>query len=223
MCGRYNIIDDPFTRALMDSLGINGHLHTQYNISPTDSVPVIRGSQDDRELVSMRWWLVPGWAPEPTTRYSMFNARAESIAESRAFRAPFRQQRCILPASSFIEWHTEDGRKQPWEIRQQGSAIAFAGIWEQWGQGDSLILSCCILTTRAIPGFQHIHSRMPVMLPQDVFERWLDPAVDGRELMPLLVPGLPGPVGIRPVDARINNSRVKEAPHPVGPLQPLCS
>jgi putative SOS response-associated peptidase YedK len=222
MCGRYNIIDDPSTQALMKVLGITRNLTTQYNIAPTDTVPVILGSRDDRELVSMRWWLIPAWTPEPSTRYSMFNARAESITESSAFRTPFKRQRCILPASSFIEWHTENGQKQPYEIRQQASAIGFAGIWDRWGQGDAIIHSCCIITTNAIPQFQHIHNRMPVMLPPDVFERWLDPRLDGKQLLPLLMAGLPRPTEVRPVDPRINNSRIKEAPCATGPAQLLC-
>tara|TARA_R110001583_G_scaffold119981_2_gene271220 strand:+ start:400 stop:1071 length:672 start_codon:yes stop_codon:yes gene_type:complete len=222
MCGRYNIIDDPSTQALMKTLGITRNLTTQYNIAPTDTVPVILGSPDNRELGSMRWWLVPAWAPEPSTQYSMFNARAESIAESSAFRAPFKRQRCVIPASSFIEWHTENGQKQAYEIRQQGSAIAFAGIWDRWGQGDETIHSCCIITTQAIPQFQHIHNRMPVMLLQDVFERWLDPSLEGKQLLPLLIPSLPGPTEVRLIDSCINNSRIKEAPCATGPVQMLC-
>ncbi|TNF09166.1 MAG: SOS response-associated peptidase, partial [Gammaproteobacteria bacterium] len=116
MCGRYNIIDDPAIRDLLQYLGIRQHLQTTYNIAPTEMVPVIRQGEAAPELCRMRWWLVPSWAKEPSTKYSMFNARAEGLAESRAFRHPFKRQRCILPASSFIEWRKEDG-KQPYDIR----------------------------------------------------------------------------------------------------------
>ncbi|MFC6673476.1 SOS response-associated peptidase [Marinobacterium aestuariivivens] len=216
MCGRYNIIDDPFTRDLLEALDIEARLTTRYNIAPTEEVPVIRRREDHYELVSMHWWLIPSWVREPGTRYSMFNARAETLNESPAFRAPFRHQRCIVPASSFIEWHTEPGGKQPWLIRPCDGAIAFAGIWDHWGQGQDSILSCCIVTCEAVAQFRDIHNRMPVMLRPDQFERWLDPASDSGSLLPWLLPQLPGPFELWPIDPHINNARHKETPVMIG-------
>ncbi|MBE9397141.1 SOS response-associated peptidase [Pontibacterium sp. N1Y112] len=214
MCGRYNIIDDPYTRALLEILDIHGHLETRYNIAPTERVPVIRQGQAGNELSSMRWWLVPSWVKEPSTRYSMFNARAEGLVESRAFRHSFKRQRCILPASSFIEWHTEDG-KQPYEIRAETGALAFAGLWECWGTGAEQIYSCAMITTDAVSEFRDIHTRMPVMLAPDMFQQWLEPAIDGKALMPFLLPQLPTSLLVVAVDPRINLSRLKEAPEPI--------
>ena len=214
MCGRYNIIDDPAIRDLLAYLGIRQHLQTTYNIAPTEMVPVIRQGEAAPELCWMRWWLVPSWAKEPSTKYSMFNARAEGLAESRAFRHPFKRQRCILPASSFIEWRKEDG-KQPYDIRLQEGALALAGLWDCWGEGPETILSCAMITTDATPGFRHIHSRMPVMLEQEMLQQWLNPEIDGRSLMACLMPNLPGPLQVVPVDSRINSSRVKEKPEPI--------
>ena len=216
MCGRYNIIDDPEIRDLLVYLGIRKHLETAYNIAPTEMVPVIRQGESGAELHRMRWWLVPAWAKEPSTKYSMFNARAEGLAESRAFRHPFKRQRCILPASSFIEWCKEDG-KQPYAIRLQEGALALAGLWECWGEGSETVLSCAMITTDATPGFRHIHARMPVMLERDMLLQWLNPEIDGTELMACLMPNLPGPLQVVPVDSRINNSRVKEKPEPIAP------
>lgn len=214
MCGRYNIIDDPAIRDLLAFLGIREHLHTAYNIAPTEMVPVIRQGSEGPELCRMRWWLVPAWVKEPGTQYSMFNARAEGLAESRAFRHPFKRQRCILPASSFIEWCTDDG-KQPYDIRMQEGALAFAGLWDYWGEGAERIYSCAMITTEATPAFRHIHSRMPVMLERGMLQQWLNPEVEGRSLMACLMPGLLGPLQVVPVDSRINNSRVKEKPEPI--------
>jgi putative SOS response-associated peptidase YedK len=219
MCGRYNIIDDPFTRSLLEGLGIGGRLETRYNIAPTESVPVVRCAVESAagalELVQMRWWLIPAWVSEPGTRYSMFNARAETLNESRAFRRPFQYQRCILPASSFIEWHQVSGTKEPFLIRAANSALAFAGLWDHWGQGPESILSCCIITTAAVKQFEPVHQRMPVMLAPDVWRRWLDPQVPGSELMPLLLPAVPDTLDVIPIDTAINNSRHKIAPLPM--------
>ncbi len=218
MCGRYNVIDDPFTQGLLDELGISKRVHTRYNLAPTEQVPVIRQVDQYNELVDMRWWLIPHWARAPDTRYSMFNAKAETLASSKAFSGPLKHQRCIIPASSFIEWRTEAGHKQPYSIQPIEGVFAFAGLWEQWGHGRETIHSCTILTTAAAPGMEQIHPRQPVMLPTDLHTRWLDPAIDGHHLMPLLMPSLPCALEVVPVDPLINNSHHKQAPTPTGPV-----
>lgn len=218
MCGRYNIIDNPAIRELLRYLGIRQQLKTAYNIAPTEMIPVIRQGKDAPELCFMRWWLVPSWAKEPSTKYSMFNARAEGLVDSKAFRHPFKHQRCILPASSFIEWRKEDG-KQPYEISLSDGALALAGIWESWGEGAERILSCAMITTDATPGFRHLHARMPVMLERDMLRQWLNPKIEGSELMTSLMPALPGPLRVVAVDSNINSSRNKDKPKPIASEQ----
>ena len=62
-------------------------IQTEYNIAPTQQVGVLRQQADgDWDLTPMRWWLVPYWSPEPSTKYSMFNAKSETLQKSRAFR-----------------------------------------------------------------------------------------------------------------------------------------
>ena len=84
MCGRFNITDDPFLQALLTELGISINLPTRINIAPTEYVPVVRQISGHRELVDMRWWLVPAWAKEVSSKFSMFNARSETITDSKA-------------------------------------------------------------------------------------------------------------------------------------------
>ncbi|WP_432696763.1 SOS response-associated peptidase [Marinobacterium sp. YM272] len=212
MCGRFNVIDDPRTRDLLETLGIKARLHTRYNIAPTEEIQVILSEDGAPRLRNMLWWLTPGWVKEPGTRYSMFNARAETLSSSRAFRAPFRHQRCIVPASSFIEWKSEDGHKVPYDIQLQDAAFAFAAIWDHWGEGAEAFHSCAIITTEATPAFRAIHNRQPVMLPRDCIQRWLDPEIEGSDLSDLLQPMLPGELEVFASDDHINNSRHKEAP-----------
>ncbi|UTW12887.1 SOS response-associated peptidase [Marinobacterium rhizophilum] len=217
MCGRYNVIDDPFTQGLLEGLGISRRIHSRYNLAPTEQVPVIRQLEGRNGLEDMRWWLVPHWAREPDTRYAMFNARAETLTRSKAFSGPLKHQRCIVPASSFIEWRTEAGHKQPYCIQPVDDVFAFAGLWEHWGHGRETIHSCTILTTAAVPGMEQIHPRQPLMLPADLHASWLDPTIDGHPLLAQLIPGLPCALEVVPVDPVINNSHHKQAPTAVGP------
>ena len=216
MCGRYNIIDDPLSQALLEILGIELQLTTRYNIAPTEQVPVICDIQGQRQCHDMRWWLTPSWSDGPSTRYAMFNARAESVAKSPAFRGPLRRQRAILPASSFIEWQKQGDAKQAYELQLEDRAIAFAGLWDLWQNDTQQLYSCSIITTDAVAGFSHIHQRMPLMLDHTDFETWLNPSTAPETIAALLTPNLPTGLLATPVDSSINNARKKIAPTPAG-------
>lgn len=221
MCGRYNIIDDSLTQALVIQLGIDLRLPTRYNIAPTEQVPVIHEADGQRQCRQMRWWLVPSWSDGPSTKYAMFNARAESVATSPAFRGPFRRQRAILPASNFIEWQPQDNGKQAWQIARPDAAIAFAGLWDCWQRDDQVIYSCTIVTTDAVPQFRHIHKRMPLMLDSAACEQWLDHNQPASAIAPLLQPHLPGPLAVTPISNAINNARHKIPATATGPSETI--
>ena len=218
MCGRYNVIDDPFLRELMRDLGIDAELPTMINVAPTETVPIIveiggerkTETKAGRELRYMRWWLTPSWSDGPSTRYSMFNAKSETIAGSRAFRTPFRRHRGIVPASSFIEWQTDRYGKTPWLIKPEAGAFAFAAIWDHWERDGVIVESCALITTAAVPGFEAIHSRMPVMLEVNDYASWLDPQREIDNPEHFFRPRLPGAVHLMPLDKAINNARNKD-------------
>lgn len=221
MCGRYNIIDDQLTRTLMRELGIDLQLPTLYNIAPTEQVPVVYQQNGKRQCQSMRWWLVPSWSDGPSSQYAMFNARAESVARSPAFRGPFKRQRAILPASNFIEWQTQGDRKQPYELALADRAIAFAGLWDLWQKGSEPVYSCTIITTEAVPQFAHIHKRMPLMLNIRDCALWLDSATQEADLKTLLEPGLPSDLHATPISKAINNGRNKVPPEASGATEKI--
>ncbi|MBT5330879.1 MAG: SOS response-associated peptidase [Proteobacteria bacterium] len=216
MCGRYNIIDDPVVHVLLDILGIDiGPLPTRLNIAPTESVPVVHLHEGKRQLSEMRWWLVPHWSNGPSQQYAMFNARSEGIEKSRAYQGPFKYRRAIIPASSFVEWKKQDGEKQPVMVQAEERALAFAGVWDYWSDGIQNILSCSIITTEATKSFGSIHSRMPVILEEENFDSWLAEETPLPKIREMLIPYGKTLIAT-PVSRRINNSRSKELPEPVG-------
>lgn len=177
MCGRFNVIDNPGLQQLLQDLGIDLQLPSQSNIAPTEAVGLVRTATDGSQLDQARWWLTPSWAPAVDQKYSMFNARSETLSSSRAFRTPFKRQRGVVPISSFIEWRTESGAKQPWVITNEQQALAVAALWDVWDGDGSSLLSCTLVTTAAAPEFEPWHKRMPVVLGGDETARWLDNSV----------------------------------------------
>lgn len=212
MCGRYNLLDSEAVRELLDGLGLQTQgkrLPEAINIAPTEQVPVVVRAQSETGLEPMRWWLTPAWAKQPDKRYSMFNARSETLATSSAFKPSLHHQRCIFPMSSFIEWRKEGEIKQPYLVEYQEGAMAVAGLWSHWQGLETEFYSCTMITTQAVVGFQPFHTRQPAYLGLDEAQQWLDPNIEGRKLIHLLRPQLPQPLRVRALDPAINSSRYK--------------
>jgi putative SOS response-associated peptidase YedK len=212
MCGRFNIIDDPFARLLMEITGQQFSIETRFNIAPTEQIPVlVKNESKDWALREMRWWLVPYWSKEPTTKYSMFNARSETLTKSSAFREPFRKRRCIIPASGYYEWRKVGGSKAPCYIEPDDeTGFAFAGLWDRWRGDDRVIESCTIVTAAAPESMKSIHSRIPVHLSREQIDEWLDPDRSSVELMQLLAPEIRFPLSVTPVSNYVNNTRNRD-------------
>ena len=209
MCGRMNITDSVFVQSLLAELGIDiGPLPTRYNIAPTEDVLTVHCDSNGQYVAGWyRWWLVPSWSSGPSNKFAMFNARAETIATSKAYKAPFKNQRCIVLASSFIEWLREEGTKQPYQIQGDDGALLLAGVWDEFN-GD--LRSCSILTQAASPEFNQIHHRMPLSLTLQQAKLWLARTEDADGLLNSLR-GQTVALNAFPVDKGVNNSRNKQA------------
>ena len=212
MCGRFFLEADP--DELTELLGPFGGVvpPPRYNVAPSQAVPILReDATGARHLVPVRWGLVPGWSKGPDHRFSMINARGETVAEKPAFRAAFRYRRCLVPASGFYEWHVrQDGKKQPFAIRRvDHRPFAMAGLWEHWQGGDgSELESCAVIVTHANPRIARIHERMPVILAPADFDAWLDRHNQhAMDLLPLLRSCPDDWLELYPVSTQVNNPR----------------
>jgi putative SOS response-associated peptidase YedK len=168
-----------------------------YNVTPRAEVPLVAMSRGQRVLDTVRWGLVPSWAKDLSIGDRLINARAATVVTKPAYKRAFTRRRAIVPADGFYEWQKSAGRlpKQPWFIRRRdGEPLAFAGLWEIWhdrelGDHAPRVRSCAIITTEANDLLQPIHHRMPVVLPESEWTRWLDPGYgDVAALRQLLVP-----------------------------------
>jgi putative SOS response-associated peptidase YedK len=202
MCGRFNVIDNPELQRLLQELGIDLGLPSRSNIAPTETIAMVRELEGERQLAQVRWWLTPSWARQPDQKYSMFNARCETIASSRSYAKPFKSRRGVVPVSSFIEWRSEGGERQPYLISSPDSALALAAVWDCWQGDGEVIESCSLVTTAAAPQFEQVHKRMPVML--DTREQGELGADD-----PLFEPRLKRALSVQPISRQVNNARNK--------------
>jgi putative SOS response-associated peptidase YedK len=178
-------------------------------------VAVVRQGAMCREMSLLRWGLIPSWAKDTKIGASLINARADTIATKPSFRTAFKRRRCLIPADGFYEWKKGEGKtKQPFYIRlKKDYPFAFAGLWEHWeGPDNSAIDSCTIVTTEANDTLRPLHDRMPVILQEEDYDRWLDPKTeDPTQLCELLKPYPSEEMDAFPISTLVNNARNESA------------
>lgn len=192
MCGRYSASRPPdLTEVRYAAVLVDDAPPPSWNVAPTDPVSVVVHREERRELRTLRWGLIPSWAEDRRIASRLINARAETVATKPAFRSALLRRRCLVPADGWYEWLAEPGRrKQPFFISGP-EPVAFAGLYEVWRDPatEDLVRTCTIVTTSASPSLAYLHERMPVVLPPEAWDVWLDRAYDDVEgLLGLLRP-----------------------------------
>lgn len=191
MCGRY-VVATPFQQMALDFGAVTAVTEVEfaahYNLAPTAAVPVLWQRAEDEGVLRLdvaRWGLVPYWAKDPGIGVRAFNARIETADQKPMFRSAFVRRRCVLPADGYYEWRKGEGKaKQAMFIHaQDGSQLAFAGLYERWKDAEGRPLwSVSILTGPAVGDeLASIHDRMPLTVARDRIEAWLDPELRDAE------------------------------------------
>jgi putative SOS response-associated peptidase YedK len=184
----------------------------RYNVCPTTTIDTIVGADGKRQLVPMRWGLVPSrWSkPLKELKLATFNARAETVTEKPFFREAFKRARCLIPVSGYYEWQDTPSGKQPYYFTaQDGSpALTISGIWDEWrdkANGETL-KSCTMIITEPNSFVAEVHDRMPVPLAEKHFEPWLS----GKAGLELLKPAPNDLLQKWPVSKGVNSSRASD-------------
>ena len=229
MCGRYvsSSTPDEIAQYFDADEQPEQALEPSWNVAPTDDVYVVLEEDGVRKVAEHHWGLVPFWAKSPAIGSKMINARADGLAEKGAFKDSFARKRCIVPADGFYERTHVPGQKvkQPYLItRRTGEPLAFAGLWASWrspdGDRTERLRSATIITTTPNELMASLHDRMPVLLPANAWQEWLDPDnTDIDDLARLLVPAPDDVLQLRPVSTEVNNVR-NQGPHLIDPVEP---
>ena len=186
MCGRYVRRSDK--QRIAEYLAVHGpslpDFGPSWNIAPQTFQPIVRLSRDtgERELVLMRWGLIPYWAKDEKIGLRTINAKAETITTAPAFREAIKYRRCLVPADAFYEWQRINEKvKQPFAIAMKdGQPYALAGPWEKWKdrKAGTELLTFTVITTDPNAVVEPMHDRMPVIIPAKDYDRWLKADAD---------------------------------------------
>ncbi len=201
MCGRFamNKETNDLLESIVNAHGIGAlkdwqkHWPANYNVAPTNEVPVAASHDGSRTIESVRWGMVAPYAKEfggkPT-----FNARIETVATNGMFKKPFLEHRVVVPALGYYEWQERPDGKQPYFIRMPGEPLALAGIVRTWhdrskdeGDPERERLSMAIVTLDAHVTPGEVHDREPAFLTHEAIDDWLGDELDADELTDLLM------------------------------------
>jgi putative SOS response-associated peptidase YedK len=192
-----------------------------WNVAPTKQVYAVAEHAGQRQLGTFEWGLVPPWAKDRRIGARLINARVETLAEKPSFRDSFRSRRCIIPADGFYEWETRPAGKLPHYIHAPDDhPLALAGLWSSWKDPETgeRLRTCTIITGTPSDVVSPIHDRMPVILPPDAWDAWLDPDLQDVEQLRDIVERLPVPdLAEHPVSKLVNRP-ANDAPGLIVPL-----
>ena len=176
MCGRFVITSAPEAVRRMLGYEEQPNFPPRYNIAPTQPVPVVHAGHGMRHFRLMRWGLIPSWVKDPKQFALLINARLEGISDKPSYRAAMKYRRGLIPADGFYEWQKQGKAKQPFFVHaRNGEPFAFAALYETYTDRDGgEIDTVAIVTTSANGTLAPIHERMPVIVPPETYEAWLD-------------------------------------------------
>ena len=213
MCGRFAVPDSDGIIDVFNIRVVTTRIDPSWDVRPTQQIGIVvedaataqRESREPvRELRAARWGLIPSWTKTLDKRMLLINARSETVISKPSFRSAARLRRALIPASGYYEWaHNPDGTKTPFFLQCPDSPIiGFAGLFEWWkvpagievpGVEDGWLCSATIITRPAVDSLGHIHDRMPVVVPHDMADAWLDPEVTDGDQVDALLHSIPDP------------------------------
>ena len=140
--------------------------------------PIVRERAKDgerRRTVDLAWWKL--WIRGEPAKFPAINARVEGLVGSGAWNGPLTSRRGLVPATEYYE----KGHRFALPDEPKG-LFAFAGLWNvKKTPGDEWMVSYAIVTQPATSHIADIHDRMPLILPRDLYDEWLDPTRVGDQ------------------------------------------
>ncbi|RKD22653.1 hypothetical protein BEP19_10365 [Ammoniphilus oxalaticus] len=194
MCGRFTltgIFDELIIRYGIE-YALDPFHDPRYNVAPMQMIAAVIHDGERNRLGQLRWGLVPSWAKDESMASRMINARSETLLERPSFRNLVSRKRCLIPADSFYEWKTINGKKQPIRFMLEDESIfSMAGLYDSWicPKSGEKISTCTIITTSPNELVADVHDRMPVILRKEDEQKWINGHnTDTAQLLSLLVP-----------------------------------
>ncbi len=222
MCGRieYHItsrkkLEDRYGATLVEGWTAQGQVNARYNITPQSLVPVVT-SEDRESIKPAHWGFLPSWAKKGVNK-EVINARAETVLEKPYFKNAIRARRCLVPVTGFYEWHREGTTKTPYRFYTDDEIFSLGGLYTPHGDGESARPYFALITTEANSVMAPVHERMPVIVPREHEDSWLNPDLSDEELAMHFKPFTAQQTHAYEISKLVNNPR-NDSPEVIEPV-----
>ncbi len=213
MCGRYTYYN---SKGIVEEYKLTPKLNPQaaldlkdnYNVAPSQLMPVILRGEQEHVVELMVWGLIPVWSKPGQKALKLINARQEGLTEKPMWKRLVKSHRCIVPARGFYEWQQSEGGKQPYYITLKDSDVmSFAGLWDEWtNESGQKVKTYTIITTSPNEEMSDIHNRMPAILTEEKMQHWLSPVeLNEDQLHEILKPLQDGSLELTKVSTEVNS------------------
>ena len=178
MCGRYNFSKESnseMVQAVLKNLQSRQIEVKTGEVNPGDVAAVIASNRKlEPQAFGMKWgYKLPDGK-------LIFNARSETAAQKAMFADGMCQRRCLIPADCYYEWQKTGQEKQKYQITPtDANGFFIAGIYRI----EQRFPVFSILTKEPVESIAFIHNRMPVILPEEIIQDWLNPQYHGQEIL----------------------------------------
>ena len=167
MCRRFSLFpsDDLFTRYGATK---TFEIKPRYNVAPGEDCPVVWKGEDGRQISMMSWGILSG-------ERNVINIRQETLEQKKSFQDFIAEGRCLIPVTAFYEWKSTKIGKIPYLFYQPNlPTLSLAGLWTRNELGS--IEEFTVLTAKSDGEVSRVHNRMPLIIPKESEELWLDGA-----------------------------------------------
>jgi len=183
MCCRMVIdLNEETQKSLQKGLGLEfttKDLFTKATVAPGLIAPVVY-KQAVIRLENMVWGFLPIW--DSKEKKILPNARIETAQYKPTFANAYKDNRCLIPVSAYYEWKKLTDpvsgkiiKRIPYIFyRKDKKVFAIAGLYQIKEKNGAKIFTFTVLTKDATEEFKEIHDRMPVIVPENLWQEWLD-------------------------------------------------
>lgn len=146
-----------------------------YNISPGSLLPAVYLEDGARSVSNFKWGLIPEDADSEDEGKSYYQTPLEDVEEDDWLQTCFRKRRCIVPVNGFYKWKTTEKKSTPFYIRLLSNKVAgLAAIYSVWKAASGRnVHSFSLLTIEANALVQPVDERMPAILREKDYDKWL--------------------------------------------------
>ncbi|WP_163836731.1 SOS response-associated peptidase family protein [Spartinivicinus ruber] len=216
MCGQFGLADSfnwgKFTKRLnLQDINDPASINLRYKEAfvPTNTVSIIT-HQDGYKVNEAIWWLLLEEAEthfKANAKYATFNSKSSRLITSPVTKKAFKQSRCIIPATHFVEGDGPQGNRYYHLLKSASGMIGFGGLYREWTHSKTgeHCYSASIITLPGHPKLKSIHKNsLPLMLPLDqpeIAHDWLNPTIrDPQYFESLLQPRLHESLQAQPIE-----------------------